>query len=359
MDEVRYVASVKKKLKGKKVCLFPMGIGAKFLYDKFLTRDIDIAFFCDNNENLWGTEYRGKKCISVPDLVAMDQEELLVIIESSSYTEIKKQLLDKGIKNICRIYYGKANAEEYIASHDIEKDVENVLALCADRKSKEVYQRLIDSWTLEELADDYFEPIYSKMQYFDKSVLELKDDEVYVDCGAYTGDSAESFLAACGGKCEKMHLFELDPEIYKMLCKEMPRLHENGNGIVQCYPYGVSNENAEIKIISGNRNSAIAESRNEGDTVAKIKKLDDVLADEKVTFIKMDIEGAEMDALKGAETIIKKQKPVLAICIYHSPYDMLKIPQYIKQMVSEYAIYIRHYTDLMFETVCYAIPKTR
>lgn len=62
-----------------------------------------------------------------------------------------------------------------------------------------------------------------------------------------------------------------------------------------------------------------------------------------------------LSALAGAETIIRMQKPKLAICIYHSPGDMLNIPLYIKKLVPEYSIYIRHYTDMMLETVCYAV----
>ena len=82
--------------------------------------------------------------------------------------------------------------------------------------------------------------------------------------------------------------------------------------------------------------------------IGEVRKLDDVLKGERVTFIKMDIEGSELAALKGAAN-------TLAICIYHSPQDMLKIPIYIKSLVPEYKIYIRHYTDMMLETVCYAV----
>lgn len=360
MGETGYLASVKEKLR-RTICVFPMGIAGKAMKDKLHELGIEIDCFSDNNEKLWGTEYKGKKCISVPELCEMEQDSLTVIVESLYYKEIKEQLKSKGIKNICRIYYEKIAAEEYTASHDIKEDVEAVLALCADQKSKDVYQHLIASWTMKELTDSYFETVYSKTQYFDKSVLALNDDEVYVDCGAYIGDSAEAFLSACGGQYEKMHLFELDPEIYKRLCKEVPKLHEKGNGLIQCYPYGVSSENAEIHFVSGDSSSAIS-SQTKGQTelvTGKVKKLDEILAGEKVTFIKMDIEGAEMGALKGAEHIIKSQKPALAVCIYHSPYDMLKIPQYIKKLVPEYRIFIRHYTDEMLETVCYAVLDTR
>ena len=83
--------------------------------------------------------------------------------------------------------------------------------------------------------------------------------------------------------------------------------------------------------------------------------LDDVLKNKKVTFVKMDIEGAEPQALRGAENIIRTQKPRLAICIYHDLKHLWEIPFYIKNLVPEYKIYLRHHTNLEYETVCYAI----
>lgn len=126
-----------------------------------------------------------------------------------------------------------------------------------------------------------------------------------------------------------------------------------------CYPYGLSDKSGTVAIVAGDRNSSIVENNinnMEEKVAAQVKTLDEVLSDKRVTFIKMDIEGAELGALKGADKIIKTQKPILAICIYHSASDMINIPLYIKEIVPEYQIYIRHYTNEMFETVCYAIP---
>ncbi|MCM1303087.1 MAG: FkbM family methyltransferase [Lachnospiraceae bacterium] len=69
----------------------------------------------------------------------------------------------------------------------------------------------------------------------------------------------------------------------------------------------------------------------------------------------MDIEGAEMEALTGACKTIQKNRPKLAICIYHKYEDLYRIPMYVKSLVPEYRIYIRHYSDTPSETVMYAI----
>lgn len=92
----------------------------------------------------------------------------------------------------------------------------------------------------------------------------------------------------------------------------------------------------------------------ETDNSIAVVSLDSCVND-RVTFIKMDIEGAEMEALKGAESIIKSQKPKLAICVYHKEQDMTEIPIFIKKLVPEYKLFMRHYSNDAGETVLYAV----
>ena len=85
----------------------------------------------------------------------------------------------------------------------------------------------------------------------------------------------------------------------------------------------------------------------------RIKKLDNYI-EEQPTFIKMDIEGYELEALKGAEKILKTLKPKLAICIYHKEMDFYEIPLYLKSIVPEYKFKIRQHYDALYDTVLYA-----
>lgn len=86
-----------------------------------------------------------------------------------------------------------------------------------------------------------------------------------------------------------------------------------------------------------------------------VERLDDVLSGERITFIKMDVEGSELEALKGAENIIKNQHPKMAICLYHKIEDFWQIPMYIKAIVPEYRFGIRHHCPANFnDTVLYA-----
>lgn len=357
-----YLDIMTQKIKGqdKKICIFPMGATGKLMLSQLRSVGIEADFFCDNNPELWGTSYDGKPCISKKELIEQ-AENTVVIIESLYYREIKESLLKDGIRNIERVFIEKIAAEEYIRNHpDIQAKIDAVRELCADEKSKQVVDHITKAWFAESIEDDYFKIIQSDNQYFDEDIIHLSDEEVFVDLGAYIGDSAEHFLEKCNGKYKKMHLFELDPEIYRCLINNMPSLQNKGNGLIQAYPYGASNNNRIVYFEGGDSNSVIrAESDSTDLKCGKVVALDHILGDENVTFIKADIEGAEQPALRGAEKIIRQMHPTLAICIYHSVDDFLNIPVWIKKIVPEYKIYIRHYTDEMLETVCYAIPENR
>lgn len=93
----------------------------------------------------------------------------------------------------------------------------------------------------------------------------------------------------------------------------------------------------------------------DGEEYIEVDSIDNLLSDIPVTFIKMDIEGAEMEALKGAEKVIRVYKPKLAVCIYHRYEDLYEIPMYIKSLVPEYRLFVRHYSDSPSETVLYAV----
>lgn len=83
--------------------------------------------------------------------------------------------------------------------------------------------------------------------------------------------------------------------------------------------------------------------------------IDGVVGDERVSFIKMDVEGAELEALYGAEQTIRRNHPKLAICVYHKPEDIVTIPRYILSLDGDYQLYLRHYSMNQSETVIYAI----
>lgn len=186
-------------------------------------------------------------------------------------------------------------------------------------------------------------------QYFDP-IVDLGDEEVFVDVGVLDGETSLQFSRKTGGKYEKIHLIEPDFDLYDKI-KENTKHLEN----IVLHPVGLWHQKETLSFdMEGSKGlSSISE---QGTQKIQVEPLDSLLENEKVTFIKMDIEGAELNALKGAKEIIRTQKPKLAICIYHKPEDIIEIPAFIKSLVPEYKFYIRHYSSWVGETVLYAIP---
>lgn len=187
------------------------------------------------------------------------------------------------------------------------------------------------------------------MQYFDK-IVNLRDDEVFIDCGAYIGDTVDSFVNRVPNY-KRIVCFEPDEQNFKIL--EKKRLHD-------FYPIkaGVWIENTSLSFRDDIANgSFVSENSDDMTTRVKVVSIDSIQECAEATFIKMDIEGSELPALKGATKTILKNHPKLAICIYHSNEDMMQIAEYIHSLQIDYNYYVRHYSYEAYDTVLYAIPK--
>ncbi len=124
---------------------------------------------------------------------------------------------------------------------------------------------------------------------------------------------------------------------------------------IEAVKLGLFSENKDFNITNSAGGSSLI-ATNKGERI-QLVKLDDFVKEKKlrkVDFIKMDIEGSELDALKGSEETIKKYKPKLAICVYHKGKDMIYIPQYLKSLVPEYKFFLKHNTEFWGDTVLYA-----
>ena len=189
----------------------------------------------------------------------------------------------------------------------------------------------------------------SQQQYFEiKTMCPDMCNEYFVDAGALDGTTTKSFLDNFPDG--HAYVFEPSPKQFLVTQDALQKYPE-----AELFPYGVYDENTVLRFspLEGNEGSAkISEA---GSIEVEVRKLDDLLGDRKVTFIKMDIEGSELAALRGAERIIREQRPKLAISAYHKPEDIWEIPSLILQYHPDYKLYLRHYSITETETVLYAV----
>ncbi len=190
---------------------------------------------------------------------------------------------------------------------------------------------------------------YYGKQYFDENIVKPEKDEVFIDCGSLDCVTCYKFREWVGGKYNKIYSFEPDPDNLEKCYKNIENFQLKN---IEMLPYGVWDKKDELHFNCAKGGSSISDY---GETVIKTISIDEILNGDKATFIKMDIEGAELKALIGAKETIRKWHPKLAISIYHKPEDLIELPVYIKELNPEYKFYLRHYSSSLFESVLYAI----
>ena len=190
-------------------------------------------------------------------------------------------------------------------------------------------------------------------EYFDVPVHQKGQTEVFIDAGSLNGHDTKRFIKWCEGEYSKCYIFEPEHDAYLLTKHKL-------SDVENCEIYEAALGNDDRRAIFNSNvidpgGARLADDQSSGECNVELCTIDRVLNGEKVTFIKMDIEGAELDALKGAEKSIVKHKPVLAISVYHMENDLVDIPLYIKSIVPEYKMYLRHYTNTVYDTVLYCI----
>jgi FkbM family methyltransferase len=190
-------------------------------------------------------------------------------------------------------------------------------------------------------------------QYFGYSFFPPIQGEIYVDIGVDDGGTIINYSNLSRNQYKK--IIALEPDIQNIeRINRNPQI-KNIEGL-QIIPKGAWSSTTKLPFeCLGNGGSRIS---NIESTKAEFIKLDDLLLKEysENIVIKMDIEGAELEALKGAEELIRKNKPRLAVCVYHKPEDIIDIPFYITSIAPEYRFFIRHNCLVnLTETVLYAV----
>ena len=211
---------------------------------------------------------------------------------------------------------------------------------------QQVYNNLADDWSRDVFAASLNYKLSGKLHYLWQSETErLKDlqsifswseEETYADLGAYNGDTIREFLQLTNNKYNRIFAAEPDKRNYKQLSAY---LEASGLSDIKIFERAIWKETAELSFSdSGGRQSTLLTGQRH---IVQAVDIDTLLEDERVTYIKMDVEGAEMEALKGGKEQIKRNKPKLFIAAYHHDADIFLLPLFMWQLVPEYKVYLR------------------
>lgn len=339
----------------KDIVLFGAAEYGKIICDYLLHNNIQPLCYCDNSTEKIGSTWNGMDIIS-PDKI---QKEYFVVITCNAFREITNQLKGYGLQEDHIFFFDvkwlthPSGKGDFILEHI--DDFEKVYHCLADEKSKQVFLNLLN-YKLTYRAE-YVRAVVDEGQYFDRELVKLSNGTVFIDAGSYIGDTLKEFVKYSSGEYGKVICMEPVKANIRVLQDEISK---NGYHDVDVFEIGASDR--EKTIYFNSKNGMSARPSDHGDAKVECDSIDricDKNGYERIDIIKMDIEGSEYDALVGAEKVIKKCHPLLAICVYHREDDFYVIPNLIWKMYSGYKIYFRQYELSDEETVCYAIPEEK
>lgn len=308
----------------KKIILYGTAMTGKFFADILQLEQIDFYGFCGQHSERFPDGLMGKPVISPDELVAHKDEYyiLLTVNEEKSYTEISQFLL----------------------------------------KSAYPEKNIFPNWINFQYIYDSFVQKFDEMQYFEFPEL-YRRGTAFVDGGCFDCETSRKFAEWCGGAYSSIIAFEPDPDNYAQCCKNvrdvpLPNFQLINAGLSSqegTAVFNALNNSLGSYIISVRPDFDETKTNIAGNIISiRTAAIDDIVGDRTVGFIKLDIEGAELDALHGAKNTIARDKPLLAICVYHKHGDLFAIMDYLHQLLPEYRFLLRHYSTITAETILYA-----
>lgn len=347
-------------LKTHKKNVFIYGAGnAAYWYLKYLrSKEVDVkGYIVSNVSDTDKTAVPGGLPVYSLEEVCTDYKEYSIIIGSPKFkSEIKDALLRKcAVEDI----YSFEGEIYFTFIHDLDEyrrylleNWDRINALykqLADEKSKNTLQAFIMGRISGD--QDYFINNMVPDQYYPKDIMHFSAHEVMVECGANNGNTMLDFVNCVDNQYKHIFLFEPDKDCIKMI---RDKISENSLNDITLIEKGAWDEKT-ILTFAGDDSYGSGHITDAGEETIETDTIDSQVHIPP-TFIKMDIEGAELNACKGGENYIRKYSPKLAICVYHNKEDFLDIPEYIQSVNSKYRLFLRHHNWGATETVLYAIP---
>jgi len=331
---------------------------------------IEPLCFIDNNEARWGESLEGIPVLS-PSIGAQryGAHATFVItvwgaLGTDRMASRMAQLRRLGCETVVPFVplywkYNEVFLPHYTldSPHRVHIDADRVRSafkLMADDESRREYLAQIRFRLLGHF-DCLPEPVSGPM-YFRSDLFTLGNEETLVDCGGFDGDSLSLFLKNTGSVFKSAVIFEPDPTNFVKLEILVNNLSPNVRRRIVLHraATGEINEHVMMEVGSGPSSQV-----GKGDQEVESFSLDSLLRDVPVTFIKMDIEGSELATLTGAQNLIQKNCPILAISAYHRQNDLWNLPLLIHDLSPDYSFYLKPHMLEGWDLVCYAVPSNR
>ena len=346
--------------------LFGGGGAASYIVSGIVREGISIAGILDdslpqteqgeNTKGISGIPLFSPKSTALTSEIKKNSVVIMGILNPLvDITLITKRLLNDGWGEVVEYaiwveneYRKHGKCPSPISSRDWKDHVTNLQQVrneFADEKSVQIFDAFLN---FVYTGKNEF-PEIEMNPYFPTDISRTETPLRMIDCGAFTGDTILQ-AQSTGYSIEVVHAFEPDMTNYAKLCSSMKNINQ-----VVCWPCGTSSKTESIRFeTQGDMGSFTSP---EGNTLIQCVSIDDCIPNFNVNFIKMDIEGSEYDTLRGAESVLRKYRPRLAISVYHLSSDIWKIPLWIREVYGKTAkFYLRHHSRTIADTILYVLP---
>lgn len=236
------------------------------------------------------------------------------------------------------------------------EQVKAAFRLMSDDASRRLYSAQI-AYRLHLDLESIPEEMPVSDQYFPTDLCALRGDEFFVDCGAFDGDTLRHFLAHSGGDFGRYLALEPDAKNFRKLQEYCATLAPGLQDRIDLQPFAVGRIDGTLRFDERGSNGSLLSQT--GAVEVACRRLESLCGDGRPSYIKMDIEGGELDALEGMGTLCARFLPVLAVGVYHVQDHLWKIPLLMQNLSDDYRLFLRSYSKEGMELVCYAIPKAR
>jgi FkbM family methyltransferase len=234
-------------------------------------------------------------------------------------------------------------------------EIRNAMTLWSDEESRRHFVSQL-LWLLKGDVSNLPPPMDCE-PYFPPGLFGPLDSETFVDCGAFTGDTLRGVVERLHWPFRAYHALEPDPASFQALRHFVDGLAPGLRDRIVLHPVAASDRCRKVRFSGGGTMDASFDQN--GAEEVQCVRMDDELAGLAVTMIKIDTEGAEREALCGAEQIIRQRRPILAVSAYHRQGDLWQLPLLIRSFGDDYRFYLHPHGYDSFDLVLYAIPRER
>lgn len=346
------------------------GLGRKTLRG-LRAAGVEPIAFADNNRGLWGKDVDGLRVLDPAEAAARFGDAAAFVVTSwgaHSADRLADRLarlrsLGCGCVLSFRTLFWKYPSQflpHYACDlpHRVHERADQVAAaaqLWCDEASRIEYLEQI-RWRTT-IDHDGLPQAVGGPAYFPPDLIRMTQHERFVDCGAFDGDTFRDFVRVTDGRFSRVWALEPDPANYATLCETVAACPEDARRRVDVIPLAVAETAKMLRFAGvGLASSGFSE---QGEISVQCVAIDELLGGDEPTFIKMDIEGAEPDALRGASRVVRGSRPILAISAYHLQEHIWQIPLQLAEMVDDYHFHLRPHDNEGWDLVCYAIPVER